>query len=158
VIAFTLQETAKQNLLVTGPNLHLTRFHTLSPPRVPILKYLQLLREKSQCDRSCFVVAMIFLDRLVVNNSQLQITPLTVHKLTLCALLTAAKFNTDCHFPNSFWAGIGGVRNEELNVLELEFLFGLQFSLVIKNEEYAKYAEMLHLKARLPIFAEPGLI
>jgi hypothetical protein len=157
VIAFTLHETAKQNLLVTGPNLQLTRFHTLSPPKISILKYLQMIREKSQCDRSCFVVAMIFLDRLMRNNNTLQITPHTVHKLSLCALLTAAKFNTDCHHSNSFWAEIGGVRSEDLNVLELEFLFGLEFSLVIKREEYAQYHDQLKLKAQLPIFAHPEI-
>lgn len=155
VLAFTLHEAAKQNHLVTGPTLQLTRFHTLSPPRIPILKYLQMIREKSQCDRSCFVVAMILLDRLVRNNSSLQITPNTVHKLSLCALLTAAKFNTDCHHSNSLWAEIGGVRQEDLNVLELEFLFGLQFSLLIKEEEYEKYSEDLKLKAQLPPFAHP---
>jgi len=98
---------------------------------------------------------MIFLDRLMRNNNALQITSHPVHKLSLFVLLTAAKFNTDRHHRNSFWAEIGGVRNEEINVLELEFLFGLQFSLVIKKEEYAKYHNELKLKAQLPIFSNP---
>ena len=157
VIAFTLQEAAKQNLLVTGPNLQLTRFHTLSPPKISILKYLQFLQEKSNCDTSCFIVAMILLDRLMINNSHVQITPLTVHKLCLCALMTATKFNTDTHLPNTFWAGIGGVRVEELNLLELEFLFLMGFSLVITQDEYKKWDDELHLKAELPTFASPQI-
>ena len=157
VIAFTLQEAAKQNLLITGPNLQLTRFHTLSPPKISILKYLQYLEEKSKCDTSCFIVAMILLDRLMMNNSHVQITPLTVHKLCLCALMTAAKFNTDRALSNTFWAGIGGVRVEELNLLELEFLFLMGFSLVITQEEYKKWDDELRRKAEMPTFASPQI-
>lgn len=152
VIAFTIQQTARQNSLLTGPDLVLTRFHTLNPPKIPLLKYLVHVREKTQCERSCFIVALILLDRLATERSSLVITPNTMHKLFLCAVLISSKFNTDMHISNSTWATVGGVRLEELNVLELEFLFLLGFSLVVKKEEYEKYEAELQKKAELPEF------
>lgn len=158
VISYTLQEAAKQNGLVTSPNLLLSRFHTLSPPKISILKYLEYLQDKSNCDTACFIMAMIFLDRLMVNNAHVQITPLTVHKLCLCALMIAVKFNTDGNYENTFWAGIGGVRIEELNLLELEFLFLMKFSLVVDRDEFTKWEVELNQKAELPIFASPVIL
>lgn len=66
--------------------------------------------------------------------------------------MTATKFNTDINYSNSVWAQIGGVRQEEMNVLELEFLFFLQFSLVITKDEFEKYEKQLKSKIKLPPF------
>ena len=147
ILALTLQEAATQNELLVGPNITLTRFHTLSPPKIPILKYLRYLKSRANCSETCFIIAMILLDKLLQTHSHIHITPNTVHKLFLCSLMTAAKFNTDTYYSNSVWASIGGVRAEEMNVLELEFLFLLQFSLVITKEEYETYDREIRLKA-----------
>ena len=155
VIAFTVQQSARQNNLLVGPGLVLTRFHTLNPPKIPLLKYLIHVREMTRCDISCFIVALILLDRLVTEKTNVAITPNTMHKLFLCAILIASKFNTDMHVSNTVWAAIGGVRVEELNVLELEFLFMLGFSLIIKKEEYERYEAELVKKAGLPEFNSP---
>ena len=153
VIAFTLQETATQNELLSPSNATLTRFHTLSPPKIHILKYLRFLKEKTKSETSCFVMAMIYIDRLLSLHREITVTPTTVHKLFLTALLIATKFHTDIYFTNSLWASCGGVRMEEMNILECEFLFLIQFSLVISQEDYNRYVSLLGEKAKLPIFS-----
>jgi plasmid stability protein len=155
VLSFTLEHAARQNMLVARRDFQMTRFHALSIPKISRLKYLQFIWDKSRCDRSCFVIAMIFLDRVMGYDSNVQVTPYTVHKLVLCALLTAAKFNTDAVCDNLFWAGIGGTKIEELNQLELEFLFLIHFSLMITEEEFVRYNEELKNKAALPDFVHP---
>lgn len=154
VIAFTLQEAASQNKLLIGRDVTLSRFHTLSPPKIPILKYLGYLHTNGNCPRSVFIVALILLDRLLIQQPQIKITPNTVHKLFLCSLLTASKFTTDMYYNNITWATIGGLRLEELNVLELEFLFLLRFTIVVTKEEFNKYDHELSVKASLPEFHE----
>lgn len=152
VISFTLQEEATQNELLAGPNVTLTRFHTLSPPKIPILKYLRYLRIQTKCSCSCFIIAIVLLDKLLRSQTHIQVTPNTVHKLFLCSIMTASKFNTDINYTNSVWATIGGIRQEEMNVLELEFLFLLQFSLVVTKDEYEKYEHEIKTKAELAPF------
>ena len=151
VLAFTLHESAMQNDLLGG-SLVLTRFHTLLPPKIPILGYLRHLKASTQCPKSCFIVALILLDKLLASESHIQVTPNTVHKLILCSLMTASKFIIDRCMTNSMWATIGGLRVEELNILELEFVYQLQFSLVVTDVEYQKYEEAIDRKAKLPEF------
>lgn len=50
--------------------------------------------------------------------------------------MEGAKFYDDSFFNNEVYAKIGGVPVEELNHLELEFVFLIGFSLVIAPEEY----------------------
>ena len=146
VISFILHEAAMRNELLAGPNLNFTRFNTLSPPKIPILNYLKYLRSRSNYSKPCLITSIILLDKLLSSHSNIQITPNTVHKMFLCSLMTATKFNTDTYYSNTAWAVIGGVRTEEMNVLELEFLFMLQFSLLITKEEYEKYEKIIHQK------------
>lgn len=152
VIAFTLQEAASQNKLLIGKEVALSRFHTLSPPKIPILQYLISIHKNGNCPKSVFIVAVILIDRLLSLQSNILITPNTVHKLFLCSLLTASKFTTDQYYNNATWASIGGIRLEELNILELEFLFLLGFSIVVTKEDYLKYETEISEKAMLPEF------
>ena len=52
--------------------------------------------------------------------------------------MEGAKFYDDSFFNNEVYAKIGGVPVEELNHLELEFVFLIGFSLVIAPEEYQR--------------------
>ena len=156
VIAFTLQEAASQNKLLIGREMSLSRFHTLSPPKIPILKYLEDLHTMGNCPRSVFVVALILLDRLIVQKPEITITPNTVHKLFLCSLMTASKFTTDFYYNNLTWANIGGIKLEELNLLEKEYLFALGFSIVVTKEEFKMYDQELKRKCTMYVFQNPS--
>jgi hypothetical protein len=58
-------------------------------------------------------------------------------------MLSAAKFWDDIYYNNAFWAKIGGVSSLELNNLELEFLFSVNFDLAVTADEYDKYKQEL---------------
>ena len=157
VISFILQEAAHQNELISRQTLTISRFHTLVPPKITIHDYLKVLNEKTKCGKTCFISAMIYIDRLLTFQPTILITPTTVHKLFLIALLTASKFLTDVFYNNQVWALIGGVRTEEINILEREFLFMLEFSLVISKEEYEHYEKLLDNIANCRAFLSPTL-
>ena len=59
-------------------------------------------------------------------------------------VMTAAKFYDDSFFNNELYARIGGVSVDELNALELEFVFLINFSLLITEEEFQKYYNELY--------------
>lgn len=54
-------------------------------------------------------------------------------------MVAAAKFYDDSFFTNELYARIGGVPVDEMNNLELEFVFLINFSLLITPEEYQKF-------------------
>lgn len=53
--------------------------------------------------------------------------------------MSAAKFYDDSFYNNEIYARIGGVLPEELNDLELEFMFLINFTLTISQNEFYRY-------------------
>ena len=54
-------------------------------------------------------------------------------------MLTSIKFADDSYFDNGFYAQVGGVTIEDLNRLESEFLFLIQFDLHVMPTLYSQY-------------------
>ncbi len=50
--------------------------------------------------------------------------------------MEAAKFYDDSFFNNQMYARIGGIPVDELNFLEIEFVFKIHFALCISAEDY----------------------
>lgn len=61
--------------------------------------------------------------------------------------MLAAKFFDDRYCSNVFYAQIGGVTVDEINSLETEFLFYINFHLFVTPQEYQMYYNMLYLHA-----------
>ena len=65
--------------------------------------------------------------------------------------MLAAKFFDDHYFKNGFYAKVGGVPCNEMNSLEVEFLFLINFSLHVPPETYRKYyVELCNHASTLP--------
>lgn len=47
------------------------------------------------------------------------------------------------YYSNAYYAQVGGVSTEEMNRMELEFLFNLEFGLFVTKEVFMKYCEKL---------------
>eukprot|EP00939_MAST-03C_sp_MAST-3C-sp1_P004536 g4536.t1 len=66
--------------------------------------------------------------------------------------MLAAKFFDDHYYNNAYYAKIGGVPCSEMNSLELEFLFLINFTLYVEPESYNKYyLELINHAATLVI-------
>ena len=53
--------------------------------------------------------------------------------------MLAAKFFDDQYFNNAYYAKVGGVPCNEINSLEVEFLFMTNFSLFVGTDTYRQY-------------------
>ena len=60
--------------------------------------------------------------------------------------MLAAKFFDDHSLDNQHYAAVGGVPKGEMNSLELEFLFLLEFNLHVSRADYDMYRTALHAK------------
>eukprot|EP00804_Cyclotella_cryptica_P020662 CCRYP_003472-RA/>CCRYP_003472-RA protein AED:0.35 eAED:0.35 QI:758/1/1/1/0.5/0.33/3/116/393 len=131
---------------LVGANAHLseedkgqvTKFHALRAPVIGIGPYLQRIHKYASCSKECFILALIYIDRLIQRNNFL-LTELNVHRVVITAVLLAAKFFDDAYYNNAYYAKVGGVLVSELNSLEVEFLFRINFSLRVAPDVFDKY-------------------
>ncbi|OMO99160.1 Cyclin-like protein [Corchorus olitorius] len=67
------------------------------------------------------------------------LTSLNAHRLLITSVMIAAKFMDDQCYNNAYYAKVGGVSTEEMNGLEMKFLFSLDFRLHVTTEVFRKY-------------------
>jgi len=115
-----------------------TKFHALKPPSISVLAYLERIHKYASCSTECFILALIYIDRLIQRNNFL-LSELNVHRVVITSIMLAAKFFDDQYYNNAYYAKVGGVLVSEMNSLEVEFLFRLNFSLHVTPEVFSKY-------------------
>lgn len=60
------------------------------------------------------------------------------------SFVIAAKFYDDKFCCNHYYARIGGLSTEELNILELEFLSAINYTLLVNSDDYQNYHNELY--------------
>ncbi|MCO5552904.1 hypothetical protein L7F22_006423 [Adiantum nelumboides] len=127
----------------------LTIYHGLRPPSISILKYLERMHKYSNCSPSCFVVGFIFMDHLVHKQPDVPLISLNIHRLLITSVMVATKLLDDVHYNNAFYARVGGISNAELNNLEIDFLFRLDFRLQVTSNMFEGYCTHLEREMML---------
>ncbi|KAL5794029.1 hypothetical protein ACOSP7_002623 [Xanthoceras sorbifolium] len=125
----------------------LNAFHGVRAPSISIAKYLERLYKYTNCSPSCFVVGYVYIDRLSHRHPDSLVVSLNVHRLLVTCVMVASKMMDDVHYNNAFYARVGGVSNAELNKLELEVLFLLDFGVTVSSRVFESYC--LHLEKEM---------
>ena len=149
------QEQTQQADYKTGG---VTKFHALRPPSISIQDYLDRIFKYASCSCECFVLALIYIDR-VIQRQNFVINSLNVHRIIITSVMLSAKFFDDHYFKNAFYAKVGGVPCSEINVLEVEFLFLINFSLHVSPDNYSRYYNELcnHARSMADMIVPPPL-
>ncbi|CAN0916006.1 CYCU4-1 [Linum grandiflorum] len=129
-------------------------FHGLSPPTISIQSYLDRIFSYANCSPSCFVVAYVYLDRFVQKQPSLPITSLNVHRLLITSVLLSVKFMDDIYYNNAYYAKVGGISRAEMNMMEVDFLFGIGFDLNVTPTTFHSYCS--HLNTQMAILHQPA--
>jgi len=91
----------------------------------------------TEATAECFIIAVIFLERYLVRNPRTPLTANNIQLFYLTALTVAIKYVDDSYFNSEYYAKIGGVADvRTLNRLEMKFLFGLNFDLMVNDDEF----------------------
>lgn len=139
VLAAVLDRLVKSNNSIARSDPgQVTKFHALKAPGIGVEAYLERVHKYASCSNECFILALIYIDRLIERNNFL-LTELNVHRVVITATLLAAKFFDDAYYNNAYYAKVGGVLVSELNGLEVDFLFRINFSLHASPEVFKKY-------------------
>lgn len=117
----------------------LSKFHALRPPAISIKDYLLRIAKYAACSGECFVLALVYIDRIIQSNPTFVVNSLNIHRLLITSVMLAAKFFDDQYFNNAYYAKVGGVPRGEMNSLEVEFLFMTNFTLFVPTDQYRQY-------------------
>jgi hypothetical protein len=80
-----------------------------------------------------------YIDRLCLLYPAFTITTLTVHRFLITAATVAAKGLSDSFWNNATYARVGGIKIAELGLLELDFLYRLDWKIVPNPETLVDY-------------------
>ncbi|ORX99450.1 cyclin-related 2, partial [Basidiobolus meristosporus CBS 931.73] len=124
-----------------------TCFHSQTVPKIDVLSYLLRLLKYTPFTNDTLLSSLIYIDR-VIQTTKFTATPFvinsrTLHQLLLTSIVVASKFTSDIYFTNSRYAQVAGMSGKELNGLEMEFLFLLQFDLMIHPLDLNQFASHL---------------
>ncbi|CAK7202922.1 Pho80p cyclin [Sporothrix eucalyptigena] len=153
LIANMLGELIETNDALALKSGHLTRFHSRTPPGISVLDYLHRLAKHATLTPPLLLSMVYYIDRLCAMYPDFTINTLTVHRFLITAATVAAKGLSDSFWNNSTYARVGGVRVAELKMLELEFLYRLEWKIVPNPEVLAAYYRPL--VERCPGYALP---
>uniref|UniRef100_A0A0E0K318 Cyclin n=1 Tax=Oryza punctata TaxID=4537 RepID=A0A0E0K318_ORYPU len=119
-------------------------FRAMTKPGISVRAYAARIARFAGCSPACYVVAYIYLDRLLRRSRRcLAVDSYSVHRLLITAVLSAVKFMDDIRYNNAYFAKVGGISLAEMNYLEVDFLFGVGFDLNVTPETFADYCAVL---------------
>lgn len=139
VLACVLNQLCARNDQLTLDPKYVSKFHALRPPGITIRDYLERIAKYSACSGECFVLALVYIDRIIQSNPNFVVNSLNIHRLLITSVMISAKFFDDQYFNNAYYAKVGGVPCKEMNSLEVEFLFLTNFSLFVTYDTYKQY-------------------
>lgn len=116
-----------------------TRFHAIKAPDISIKDYLERIQKYFGCSNECFVLSLVYIDRIVKLHDEFTVSILNIHRLLITSVMLAAKFFDDVYYSNAFYVRVGGVRTKELNLLEWQFLALVDYHLFVAPREYDQY-------------------
>jgi len=143
VLACVLQQLCTANDDITfDPKKAVSKFHALCIPTLGIKGYLERIAKYSGCSPECFVLCLVYIDRIIQSRGFI-VNSYSIHRLLITGTMLAAKFFDDHYYNNAYYAKVGGVNADEMNALEVEFLFMLNFHLYVSTRTYKLYYQEL---------------
>ena len=113
-------------------------------PTMSIVEYVPYLHQRLGCTDECFIMALIYIDRIVTQHFHISINRLTVHRLMAVTTLLAMKYmDDDQPLNNKGFAKIVGMQTKDLNFMEFNVLKLLGFNVHIELDQYMMYVRYL---------------
>jgi Cyclin len=143
LISSMLMELIRYNDTIPLRDGHLTRFHSRAPPTISVLDYLQRLTTHATLSPPLLLSMVFYIDRLCALYPAFTISSLTVHRFLITSATVASKGLSDSFWTNKTYARVGGVKLNELALLELEFLWRVEWRIVPRPEVLEDYYRSL---------------
>jgi hypothetical protein len=106
---------------------------------ISINEYLDRITKYVIVEKSVLIMLVIFIDRTCTVLPDFIISSLTIHRFLIAAVTVCCKSVSDKYSTNTFFAKVGGIGVEELNILELELCKIVDWKLSISNSAVEMY-------------------
>jgi hypothetical protein len=143
LISSMLMELIRFNDKIPLHQGRLTRFHSRSPPRISVHDYLQRLTTHATLSPPILLSMVYYIDRLCALYPAFTVSSLTIHRFLIASATVASKGLSDSFWTNKTYARVGGISMNELALLELEFLFRVEWRIVPQPEVLEDYYQSL---------------
>lgn len=110
------------------------KFYSRKPPPITALDYLMRLQRYCPMSTAVYLAAASYIYKLAVEDKVVPVTGRTIHRLLLGTLRVAMKALEDLRYPQARFAGVGGVRESELQKLEISVCYLMDFELQVSPE------------------------
>ncbi|KAL4804846.1 cyclin-domain-containing protein [Aspergillus unguis] len=145
LVSSMLMELIRFNDKIPLHQGRLTRFHSRTPPRISVHDYLQRLTTHATLSPPILLSMVYYIDRLCALYPAFTVSSLTIHRFLITSATVASKGLSDSFWTNKTYARVGGISLTELALLELEFLFRVEWRIVpqpeVLNDYYQSLAE-----------------
>lgn len=128
-----------------------SNFHSVRAPPISVPDYIKRIRKYFACSDECFVIALVYLDRITKTSPAVTVSELTVHRMTVIAIMIAAKFQDDVYYSNKYYAKVAGLSLKEVNGLEAVMLKMLDWRMAVFPEEYQLYHSLVSQSVQIEV-------
>ncbi|XP_076956226.1 cyclin-U2-1-like [Bidens hawaiensis] len=147
LIERTLVRNERTNRLMRGSKIRV--FDCDETPDMSIQSYLERIFKYTKAGPSVYVVAYVYIDRFCRSQPEFRISGRNVHRLLITTIMVASKYVEDMNYRNSYYARVGGITTKEINNLELNFLFLMNFKMHVNVSVFENYC--CHLEREVSI-------
>jgi len=140
----TPQQSKKTSLKNNERHRNYKYFSSEMRPNLTLTEYIDRLASFLHVSDSCFVLALIYIDRLTEANPEITIDSYSIHRLCSVSVVLAMKYNDDVILhKNKYISTIVGISTKELLSLERKFIQLMNFDLYVKMSEFKQYCKFL---------------
>lgn len=139
LISSMIMELIQYNDNIPLQGGRLTRFHSRTPPRISVRDYLQRLTTHATLSPPILLSMVYYIDRLCALYPAFTVSSLTVHRFLIVSATVASKGLSDSFWTNKTYARVGGITITELAMLELDFLWRVEWKIVPQPEVLVDY-------------------
>ncbi len=129
--AHMLNRLMAHNDQVPLTHSHLTRFHSRAPPSISVLEYLRRIVRYTNLEKLPLLSLLAYIDTTCLSLPTFTLSSLTVHRFLISGVTAGSKALCDAFCTNGHYAKVGGIRVNELNALEREFLKITEWALCV---------------------------
>jgi len=131
----------KRNEVVTDETV--TLFHCKQEEEEALQSFIARLDDNIRCSESCYATALVFIDRITEMSSDLTLNYWTVQRLFTTSLLIANQFLDDTAERTLQFARVAGFHPLTMAAMKTDFLFRIQFRLMVSDEDVIGYSDKL---------------
>ena len=140
LISKVLEKIINNNKINKRYKLRRDIFTGKSLPKITLIDYINRIITYSDSEMNTLICSLIYIDRI---NKIKAINEFNIHRIFFTAVLVAIKYNEDIIFNNDYYSKVAGVKLNEINKMELEFISLLDFNLYIDPEEFGSYKQFI---------------